>query len=452
MDLLYHAYLYYQGLGFFITLALCALFSFIETSITALRIFKLKELAKNETAYKALFEILEKQPNKILFTILIANSLCNASCTAFITSFMQSVFLELNLSENLGLTLGVGIATCAIVIFGEIIPKNIARVQGDRLLKYTLGITNLTYYILHPLVTLITKFTNSLIFKFIKTNKLESEPSEQEISFLIDYINKKGLIDTEKTDMLLSIFKLSEKSIKEIIIPEPEMICINAQSTIKNTLEMFTKHQFSRMPVYENTPDNIVGIIYIKDFIYKNISDNSEIKSYIRPILFVPETMKVSQLLKEFKRSRKHMSIVLNEFGGIEGLATLEDVLEEIVGPIIDEHEKAYKNITYINNNKLLVNGSTNLQELNKILNIKFETNAISIGGFIIEMLQRLPSEGESLNYKNYKFKIESATHKKIIKIMIIKENQKGDTDEQKDILMYNLNNHNAYSNTIKKL
>src|SRR3990167_1768730 len=430
MDQSYSYILYYQGLGFIFTLALCALFSFIETSITALRIFKLKELAESTKKYSSLFELLETQPNKILFTILIANNFASASCTGLITAIMSELFIRLNWSEGLGLTAGIAIATCAIVVFGEIIPKNIARSQGDRLLKYTLGITYVTYHLLKPFVIAVTNFANLIMSPFVKNHNLEIAPSEQELSFIIDYTNKKGLIDKHKTSMLLSIFKLSEKSIKEIVIPEPEMICIQLDSTVKDTLEIYKKYQFSRLPVYENTMDNIVGIIYIKELIYKNLSEDTKIQKFIRPVMFVPESMKVSQLLRQFKETKKHMAIVLNEFGGIEGLVTLEDVLEEIVGPIIDEHEKAPDDIIRFND-QLLVNASINLEELKKVLNIEFETKAISLGGFIIETLQRLPSIGESLNYKDYQFRIENATPKKIIKVMISERNLKGDSYEK---------------------
>lgn len=422
MDYLPSSTLYYQSIGFIITLMLCALFSFIETSITALRIFKLQELANSTKGYKSLFKILEEHPNQILFTILIANSLVNASCTALITSVMQDLFLKLNLSEGLGLTAGVAIATCAIVIFGEIIPKNIARNQGNKLLKYTLGITYLTYYVLRPIVIVITKFANLAMAPFLKNSHENVAPSEKELSFLIDYTNKKGIIDKQKTDMLLSIFKLSEKPIRENLVPEPEIVCIESNSTLQDAITLFTKHQYSRLPVYENRVDNIVGIIYLKDILYKNLPESTKIKTYVRPIMFIPESMKMSQLLKEFIENRRHMAIALNEFGGIEGLITLEDVLEQIVGPITDEHEQVSTDIIKIDD-KLLVNASTNLEELKKVLNIDFETNAISVGGFIIEKMQRLPLKGEKLIYKNYIFKIENTTPKRILKVLIKKEN-----------------------------
>src|SRR3990167_3798193 len=424
MDTLPDGTLYYQALAFLVTLSFCAIFSFIETSITALRIFKLKELEKENLRYKFLFNILEKQPNKILFTIVIANSLAHASSTALITSLMQEIFLGLNLSEGLGLTVGVAIASCALVVFGEIIPKNIARAQGNRLLKYTLGITTLTYYLLKPFVLLITKFANLLMAPF-GSHEVEVIPSEQELSFLIDYVNKKGIIDKHKTSMLLSIFNLSEKPIKEIIVPEPQIVSIEANKSIKDAINIFQKYQFTRFPVFENKQDNIVGIIYLKDIIYKDLDPETTITNFVRPIMFVPESMKSNQLLRQFKEDKRHMAIVLNEFGGIEGLVTLEDVLEQIVGPIVDEHENATEDIKHISKNQWLVNGNVNLSELKKVFNIDFETDSISLGGFITEQLQHLPTNGETLIYKDYKFKIENSTPKRILQVTITKESNK---------------------------
>src|SRR3990167_3635529 len=400
MDTLPDGTLYYQALAFLVTLSFCAIFSFIETSITALRIFKLKELEKENLRYKFLFNILEKQPNKILFTIVIANSLAHASSTALITSLMQEIFLGLNLSEGLGLTVGVAIASCALVVFGEIIPKNIARAQGNRLLKYTLGITTLTYYLLKPFVLLITKFANLLMAPF-GSHEVEVIPSEQELSFLIDYVNKKGIIDKHKTSMLLSIFNLSEKPIKEIIVPEPQIVSIEANKSIKDAINIFQKYQFTRFPVFENKQDNIVGIIYLKDIIYKDLDPETTITNFVR----------------QFKEDKRHMAIVLNEFGGIEGLVTLEDVLEQIVGPIVDEHENIIEDIKHISKNQWLANGNINISELKKVFDIDFETDSISLGGFITEQLQHLPTNGETLIYKDYKFKIENSTPKRILQV-----------------------------------
>lgn len=416
--------LHIQVIGFALTLICCAVLSFLETTITALRIFKLKELAKSIKGYKKLFHILEEQPNKILFTILIANNLANATCTALIASVMQETFSRMHFSEGLGLSVGVAISTVAIILFGEMIPKNIARLYGDRLLRYTLGIANLIYIIFQPIVTLLTLFADLILSKIIKNPSADIATSEQEIQFLIRYIGEKGLIDSEKTSMLQSIFELNQTPIKEIVVPENKMIMIAAHATVADAIQMFAKHQFSRLPVYEEHVENVIGIIYQKDIFFNAPDQTKTIKEFIRPIIFVPERVKINQLLREFREKKMHMAIVLNEFGGVEGLVTLEDILEEIVGPIVDEHEAIIEKITQLKDDNWVADASIELDDLKDVLHIEFETeDALTLGGFLIEQLQHLPVKGERLHYNGFIFQVQKADNKKVLQVLIFKDN-----------------------------
>lgn len=415
--------LYVQVIGFACTLVCCAILSFLETTITALRIFKLKELASSIKGYRTLFTVLEEQPNKVLFTILIANNLANATCTALISSVMQDLFARMHFSEGLGLTVGVAISTVAIILFGEMIPKNIARLYGDRLLRYTLGIANLVYRVFQPVVTVLTSFSDLILRKLMKNSSIEDGTSEQEIRFLISYIGEKGLIDPEKTSMLQSIFKLSQTPIKEIVVPENKMVTIAANATIQDAISLFSKHQFSRLPVYEDNKEDIIGIIYQKDIFFNAPDITKPIKEFIRPIMFVPERVKINKLLRDLKEKKMHMAIVLNEFGGVEGLVTLEDVLEEIVGPIVDEHEAIIEKINYVTEGHWLVDASAQLDDLGQILHIDFEAeDALTLGGFLIEQLQHLPVRGEELRYKGFVFQIQKADNKKVLQVLIFRD------------------------------
>jgi len=429
MDELPPSILYIQALGFLVTLFFCALFSLLETSVTALRLFKLKELESSTKGYKKLFAILEERPQHILFTILVANSLTNATCTALITSLMQNIFMRFNLSEGLGLSLGIAIATMAIVTFGEIIPKNIARVHGDKLLRYTLGITNFVYHALNPMVQFITKSADFIMLKFGKKSDAAQMPTENEIRFLIDYINEKGLMDKHKTAMLQSIFRLSKTPVKEIMIPETEIISLAANTTVQHAVETFIKYRFSRLPVFDEKHDNIIGIVYQKDIFFLSKEEPATtIKEFIRPIIFVPDSMKVNQLLRQFKQEKMHMAIVLNEYGGVDGLVTLEDVLEEIVGPIVDEHELIIEPVIPLKEGGWLINASVPLEDLYELLNITFEEaeEALTLGGFLTEQLQHLPQKGEAIIYKNYRFQVYKANPKRVLQVLIVPEHGNG--------------------------
>ena len=249
----------------------------------------------------------------------------------------------------------------------------------------------------------------------------EAVASEKEIQFLINYINEKGLMERHKTAMLKSIFELGITAVKEIMVPETSIISINVNSTQKETLDLFSKYQFTRLPVYEDEPDNIIGMLHQKDF-FQLLSKNEDrpLRDIVRPIMFVPESAKVLRVLKEFKEQRMHIAMVLNEYGGITGLVTLEDVIEEIVGEISDEYESITEKIVPLKAGGYLVDASIELEQLEPELNIQFETeDALTLGGFLIEQLERVPKTGERLEYKGYHFKIQQASPKRVYQVLI---------------------------------
>lgn len=422
-DLIFSQSFYLQLIGFIISLFLCAVFSFIETTITALRLFKLKELASTTSHYRKLFKTLEESPHQVLITTLIANCLANVTAAALSTNIMENLFAQMNLSSGLGFSLGIGIATACILVFGEVIPKNIAKLHGEKLFHSILWITNMTYYILYPFVQILIRFSDFFI-SYVGTTGNDYVTSEKEIQFLIDYIDEKGLMEKDKTEMLKSVFALGKKPVYEIMVPFTDVVMIDLQSSVEEALNVFSKHQFSRLPVYDTSKDNIVGMVHVKDISLDNAhKPKHALAELIRPLLFVPESMKVNQLLREFKEKRMHMAIVLNEYGSITGLVTLEDTLEEIVGEISDEYETSTEKIISLEKGGWLADATIDLASLQETLGIPFEAeDAVTLGGFIIEKLQRLPKKGERLLYNGFNFQIQKASEKRILQVLIFQE------------------------------
>ncbi len=407
-------------------LSACALFSFMETSITALRLFNLQELAKRNSRYSNLFSVLEREPHRVLIAILIASCLANVMAADLITDVTQVWFSHLNIPTGWSFFLGISTATGAILIFGEIIPKNLAQAKSERLFQSTLWLANMTFLIMAPLVGLLSKISQFVV------NRIETDPSdtsqpivsEREIQFLIDYINKKGQMDTEKSQMLHSIFDLADTSIKEIMVPQTQVIMLNVDASLEKTLELFSHYHYSRLPVYEGETDNIIGMIHQKDlFLLLSKNEQRPLRELVRPLLFVPENMKVNELLRQFKQQRHHIAIVLNEYGNMIGLVTLEDALEEIVGDINDEHESVADHIVELEQGGWLVYAGVALESLEETLAITFETkDAITLGGFLIERLSHLPKKGEFLSYAGYLFQVQKTTPKRVIQVLITKE------------------------------
>lgn len=414
-------------LYFIISLFLCAIFSFLETSIAALRLFKLKEFAQVSGKYRSLFHTLENSPNRVLVSILIAYNITAVTSTLFSGYFTEGLSRLLHLSEQVGFFLGVFISTTSILL-ADLIPKSLATRKGDSLFTSTLWITNIVYTIFSPFVGAITKVSDKVTSLIASKPDDDDQPewvtSEKEIEFLIEYINQKGLMEKHKTAMLKSIFELDNTTIKEVMVPDIQVISININSTQQEVVDLFSKYQFTRVPVYENNPDNIVGMVLQKDFfLLLHRKEDKPLRDIVRPIMFIPETTKLLRALKEFREGRMHIAMVINEHGGIPGLVALEDIIEQIVGEISDEYEAVAEKITPIKPHGWLVDASIELKELTDILRIEFKTpGALTLGGFLIEKFQHVPKKGEYIQYNNFYFQIHQASNKRINQILIFVE------------------------------
>jgi len=409
-----------QLILFIIALTLAALFAFLETAFTALRLFKLKELELSVAKYKNLFASWEKNPQRILITILIANNLAHVVASVLISEIMQQCL------GNWGLFIGIGLATIMILIFGEIIPKSFAKTHHERFFGSFLWLVNVLFHLEYPFVTILLKIADTFFSKVGGKNIMEKEEavSEKEIEFLIDYSDEKGLMETEKTEMLQNVFGLGQTLVKEILIPKVDMVLINVDSSIDQAIKVLQESRYSRLPVFENDDDNIIGIIYQKDiFDMLHKSEKKTVKELLRPVLFIPETQKINQLLREFLKKRMHMAIAIDEFGSISGLVTLEDIIEEIVGEISDEHEKISTEIVPLERGGWIVNAGVSLEKIEELLNISFHgKDSVTLAGFLAEKLQHLPKKGERISYEGYCFQIQQASSRRVLQVLIFED------------------------------
>lgn len=410
---------------FLIALAFCSLFSFLETSMMALRLFQLKELAQRTGRYHELFRALEKDPNRLLNAILIAYNLAN-----YVAAVSGSYFIDellVTLPATIRYTISMIAVTAAILFIGDILPKNVVKIKGEKFFASTLWLTNLTYYLMYPFVSILNRFTNTIVRLVLGSSAADEEPiaSEKEIQFLISYIDEKGLIDQEKTYMLQSVFKLGTIAARDIMVPAPDIIMVEANKSVQEAHQIFKKCQFSRLPVYKDDVNNVIGMLHFKDLL-SLVAENIEkkVKEVMRPIMFIPESIRINQLLSEFKAKHMHIAMIINEHGSITGLITLEDILEEIVGEIHDEYESITEKIFPLPAGGWLADASIELDKLSQTLKIQFERPAsvTTLGGFIIEHFQHFPAHGEKLHYKGYMFNIKQTTKTKILQVLIIAE------------------------------
>jgi CBS domain containing-hemolysin-like protein len=408
---------------FVISMTFAALFAFLETAFTALRLFKLKELEASVAKYKTLFESWEKNPQRILITILIANNFAHVVTSVLISHIMQR-FLG-----SLGLAVGVAVATVAILIFGEIIPKSFAKAHHERLFGSCLWMVNGLFKALYPFVTVLLRIADIFFARVGGQHVLDKQDviSEKEIEFLIDYSDEKGLMETEKTEMLQNIFGLGQTQVREIMIPKNNVVLLNVRASFQEAMDILSSSRFSRVPVFEDKDDNIIGILHQKDLfelLSKKI-DTSSLVALVRPIIFVPETKRVNQLLSEFLKKRMHMACIVDEYGCLSGIVTLEDILEEIVGDIADEHEKINSLIVPLDQGGWLVDASIELEDVEDLLQIKFDVeDSLTLGGFLAERLQHLPKKGERLLYESYYFQVQQANSRKVFQVLIFQNQE----------------------------
>ncbi len=406
------------------SLFFAALFAFLETAFTALRLFKLKELQFSVARYKTLFESWERNPQRILITILLANNFAHVLTSVLISHIMQRF-----LGHHIGLPIGIALATGMILIFGEIIPKSFAKTHHEKLFRSFLFLINALFHIAYPLVTILLRIANYFFSTVGGHHVLERQDviSEKEIEFLIDYSDEKGIMEREKTEMLQNIFGLGQTVVKEILIPKTDIVLIAVDTEVEKVIEIFHNSRYSRLPVYEGKDDNIIGIVHQKDafeMLYR--CQKKSLKELVRPVLFVPETQKINQLLSEFLKKRMHMAIVIDEYGSVVGLATLEDIFEEIIGDeITDEHEIISTDIVPLERGGWLISASISLEKIEDLLKITFNTkNSVTLGGFLAEKLQHLPRKGERVIFENYCFQVQQASSRRVFQVLIFEDTE----------------------------
>lgn len=420
-----------QIIIFLITLSFAALFAFLETAFTALRLFKLRELQVTVSKYKTLFAAWESNPQRILITILIANNFAHVLASVVISEIMQRHL------GNFGLAIGVGIATIMILIFGEIIPKSFAKTHHEMLFESFLWLINILFKLAYPFVTVLLKIADFFFSTLGSQHVLERHDmiTEKEIEFLIDYSDKKGLMEAEKTEMLQNVFSLGQKIVKDIMQPKSNVTLLDVSSSFEEAIAIFGESNYSRIPVYEDDEDNIIGMIYQK-VILKAIAKNQkkELKDLLLPVLFVPETQKINQLLSELLKKQIHMVIVVNEHGDLSGIVTLEDVIEEIVGEITDENESINPHIIPLEKGGWLIDASTSLEELEEYFSITFPAEeSVTLAGFLAEQLQHLPRKGERVIHDKFCFQIQQATQRRVFQVLMFEYQPESDNQDKQE-------------------
>ena len=381
-----------------VLLLLSAFFSSAETALTTVSKLKMRALAedKNKAAARVL-KLFEEQ-SKMLSCILICNNVVNLSASSISTTFAFTVCRRMGLEENtsLGASIATGTLTILILIFGEITPKTAATINAEKLaLLFSRTILLLTK-LLTPIIFIIDKITVFILFLMrVDTSGKNSGITEDELRTFVDVSHEEGVIESEERKMITNIVDFGDSIAKDVMIPRLDICMVELSISYDDLLSLFTENKFARMPVYDETIDNIVGIINLKDFVFYNGDKNDFVlKDLIREAHVTYEYKNVSELFMEMRKDSIPMTIVLDEYGALSGLITMEDLIEEIVGEIRDEYDEDEEDeIQTVTENEFILLGSTPLDDVNERLLLPIESDEYdSISGHIIKLLEHFPA------------------------------------------------------------
>ena len=379
-------------------LLLSAFFSSAETAMTTVNKIRIKTLADEENKRAQTLLIILEHSGKMLSAILIGNNVVNLSASALATS------LALRLFGRASIGIVTGILTLLVLIFGEITPKTLATIHSEKLaLSYSSIIWNMMR-ILTPVIFLVEQLS-MLFLRLLRIDSKagENAMTEEELLTLVDMSHEDGVIESEEREIIYNVFEFGDAQAKDVMVPRVDMVSVSLDDTYDTVVSIFRKEKFTRLPVYENDRDNIVGILNVKDLLFLEDRKNFHISSILYEPYFTYEFKKISELLMEMREKSVSLTIVLDEYGTAVGMITLEDLLEELVGEIRDEYDEDEKNlIQSLNDREYLIEGSMKLDDINDALGLHLESEEYdSIGGYIIEKLDHLPAEGETVQTEN---------------------------------------------------
>lgn len=412
-------------------------FAASEIAFISLNDARIEKQAKEGNKKAKSIKKMLKDPSKFLATIQIGITLAGFLSSAFASESFASrlapVLNKLVPSISVGVWNSVSIIIITIIlsyftlIFGELVPKRLAMKHYEKIAFATIGIIKTVSIVTAPFVKFLTASTNLVSKLFGVSGEEEETVTEEEIRMMVDVGEEKGAIDLEEKEMINNVFEFDDKIVSEIMVPRTRIFAVDINSSISDVIEELTEDdRYSKIPVYDETIDEIKGIVYVKDILISQKNKNTKIRGLVKKALFVPETKPVNELFQEMRKNKKQIAIVIDEYGGTSGIVTIEDILEEIVGEIYDEYDEIDEKFEKIDDNTFILDGSISIYDTEKILGFKIpEGEYDTLSGYLIEELGRIPEEKakDTIETKDATFKIEKVKNKRIVKVRACKNN-----------------------------
>ncbi len=411
-----------------VLLGLSAFFSSAETALTTVNKIRVRTMMEEGNKKAGLVFRLIEEPSRMLSAILIGNNLVNIGMTALATVLATKFF------GSAGAGIATGLLTVLVLIFGEITPKNCAAISSEKLAFLYARPVYIWVKVITPVSRIINGISRGLMRLLgVDPDKKQDTFTETEIRSIVDESHEDGEIESEERKMINNVFDLDDHLAKDIMVPRVDMVFLNLEATYWETLEVYKECMFTRLPVYEENRDNVVGIINVKDLLIYEDKEHFRVEHVLRDAYYTHEYKKTSELMLEMRENSITLAIVLDEYGATAGLITLEDLLEEIVGEIRDEYDEEEENlIQEISDREYVVEGSSKLDDLNDQIGLcLYSEDYDSIGGIVIELLDRLPQAGESVvTDSGIRLVVDEIDKNRIDKVHIYLPEEEEETEE----------------------
>ncbi len=403
-----------------VSLILCATASAAETALTSVSRIKLKNMVEEGDKKAIKIDRLLTQPNVFLTTILVVNSV------AVIVASSMATVLALRFSATFGELIATILISLVVLIFCEITPKTAAVQNPLRWARILVNPVLGAAWLLRPVVLSLSAVTNTLL-RFTVGQMRHRGPfvTEEELRLLVTVGEEEGVLEEEETEMIHSIFEFADTTVREVMIPRIDMVTLESDATVDEAVDLALQGGFSRIPVFEETIDNIIGVLYTKDMLRQLREDHNTlpIRDLSRPAYFVPETKKLDDLLREIRQRRTHMAIIVDEYGSVAGLVTIEDLVEEIVGDIQDEYDREENLYEQVNQHEYIVDAKISIDEFDELMDTDLENEDYdTLGGFLYAQLDKIPVAGDTITFKNLTFTVLTTRGRRITKVRVERE------------------------------
>jgi len=419
----------------FFLIGCSAYFSSAETAITSLDEGRLRYLVNAHKKKRRGLSHLIDEPNDLITALLILNNLTNVAASSLMTLVAVQFFAQGLPTYQAGL-IATGVMTVSLLIFGEITPKNFAKNNAER---FTLATINQIYFFTRLLKPFIVIFRGIAygIMRVFGEDLSKEEPlavSDEQIETLIDASEESGLIDAEDGEMIRRILDFDEMTAEQVMVSRTDVQAIEVRTSPAKAREIVAADGHSRFPVYDRVPDNVVGALYAKDLLAQVDTPNPTLHGLLRSVYYTPTTKPINALLREFQKTQVHMAVVIDEYGGMAGIVTLEDIMEEIVGEIEDEYDRPTALIKRISSDEALVDGDTSVHELNRTMDLELpEDEGVTVSGLIIHRLEAMPKANDSVTVGPVFLTVDGATETEITSVKVVVDRTVENEEEEED-------------------